>query len=174
MAFDIVGGGTGYEIVSGDDDLDMLLAAASGAELPAGVDPKIAEALMKRGALMVREQGFTKAREYPLGFDSGATIAAGASANLTTQPQVVFRTERLIVPSDIGGSFVVDDLVVGKNSQFAATNVAVPARVFDERAVGVRLKGDTAQVSQNVGLSVTNISGAAIRFRACVIGSVVE
>lgn len=174
MAYDIVGGGN-YEIVGADDDLDMLLAAASGdTELPAGINPQIAAALMKRGALMVKEQGFTKAREYPLGFASVGAVAAGGAARITTQPQVVFRVERLVIPSDIGGSFVIDDLVVGKNSQFAATNIAVPARVFDERAVGVRLKGDTAQVAQDVLLAVTNISGAGITFRAAVIGSVVE
>jgi hypothetical protein len=78
-----------------------------------------------------------------------------------------------VIPSDIGGSFVVDDLQVGKNSQFA-NDQPVPARVFDERAVGVRLRADTAQVSQNVVLRVTNVSGAPLRFRACVIGTALD
>jgi hypothetical protein len=160
-----------------DEELADLLATSMGEDVPA-MGPSgaaaIRDKLLGRNATLIRELGYTKSREYPLGFDSGAVIAAAASQAVTTQPQVVFRVERLVVPSDIGGSFVIDDVVVGKNSQFAATNVGVPARTFDERAVGVRLRGDTAKVSQNVTIQVTNIGGAGIRFRACVIGSVIE
>ena len=44
----------------------------------------------------------------------------------------------------------------------------------EENAVGVCLKGDTAQISMDVTISVTNISGAAATFRAAVIGPAVE
>lgn len=174
---DIVGGGMDlisgdYDVIGQDDDIAELLAAASG-EIPANLRNSVAEQALARGAAVVRYGGPTKAREYPLGFDSGALVAAGATAIVNSQPQVAFRTERLVIPSDIAGSFVVNDLLVGKNSQFA-NNTPVPARVFDEGAFGVRLKGDTAQVTMNVTLNVTNTSGAAIRFRACIIGTAVE
>lgn len=177
MAYDIVGWDIAgdMEVVGQDAELAQLLAAAGqNAGLAPSQMKSIAADLVSKGALLVRQQGFTKAREYPLGFVTPAAVGPGLSSSATTRPQVIFRSERLVIPSDIGGSFVIDDLIVGKNSQFAATDTAVPARVFDERAVGVRLKGDTAQVSQNVQIAMTNISGAAITFRACVIGSVVE
>lgn len=133
-------------------------------------------ALMERRAqagAMLSERAPTKSREYPLGFVSAAALAAGASARITTRPQVPFRLDRLVVPSDLAGLFTIDDVKVGKNSQFAAEG-SVPARIFQENAVGVCLKGDTAQISMDVTIVVTNISGAAAFFRAAIIGPAVE
>jgi len=161
-----------YEIVGRDPDLAGLLAIA-GAEVPASLQQSALEAALSRDAVAVRQGMPTKALEYPLGFDSGALVAAGAAALVVSQPQVPFRVERLVVPSDIAGSFTIDNFRVGKNSQFAS-NDPVPARVFDEGAFGVRLRGDTAQVSMDVTLDVTNISGAGVRFRAAVIGTALD
>lgn len=138
----------------------------------AALSNAIAERRAMAGALL-RERQPTKAREYPLGFVSAAAVGAGASARITTRPQVPFRIDRLVVPSDLAGLFTIDDVKVGKNSQFAAEG-AVPARIFQENGVGVCLKGDTAQISMDVTLSVTNISGAAAFFRAAIIGPAVE
>jgi len=132
----------------------------------------IAERRAQAGALLT-ERHPTRAREYPLGFVSAAAVPAGGFARITTRPQVPFRLDRLVVPSDLAGLFTIDDVKVGKNSQFAAEG-SVPARIFQENAVGVCLKGDTAQVSMDVTLSVTNISGAAAFFRAAIIGPAVE
>lgn len=167
-------------IVTGDTDLDeMLQAEASGqyeivgAAAPSADDPSMARAIERRDAVVVQQRRDMKLREYPLGFDSLAPVPAAATATIATQPQVLFRVERLVVPSDIAGAFVVEELTVGKNPQLASLT-AVPARIYDERAVGVRLKGDTAQVSMNVSLRVTNVSGAAVRFRAAVIGAAID
>lgn len=139
---------------------------------PSPMQMALAERRALAGAILDK-RGPTKAREYPLGFASAAAVAAGASARITTRPQVPFRIDRLVVPSDIAGLFTIDDVKVGKNSQFAAEG-AVPARIFQENGVGVTLKGDTAQVSMDVTISVTNISGAAATFRAAIIGPAVE
>jgi hypothetical protein len=157
------------------DELQQPRFGVAGMEVPPEqIQAAMAQRLAQLG-LITQTSAPTKAREYPLGFDSGSTlIIAGGSASVINRPQVVFRTERLVVPSDIGGGFVIDDLIVGKNSQFASNSVAVPARVFDERGVGVRLAGDTAQISQDIILKVTNVSGAPARFRAAVIGPAVE
>ena len=69
---------------------------------------------------------------------------------------------------------MIEDVIVGKNSQLASNTVGLPARMFDERGVGVRLAGDTAQISQDITLKITNVSGAPARFRAGIIGPAVE
>ena len=51
------------------------------------------------------------------------------------------------------------------DSQFPSTG-PVPARVFSETAVGVDLSLDTAQISQNISLNVTNTSGSTVIFNA--------
>jgi len=179
----------------GSSDLAALLAATSGDELDlldrggvmgtdnfmsilgadggAGAMSPLVQAKLAQASLLTRTQGPTKAREYPLGFLSDAQIGAGAQARIISRPQVVFRGERLIIPSDIAGQFQVNDIIVGKTSQKVSTT-PVPGRVFDERGVGVRMQMDTAQISQDVVLDITNIGGAAATFRAAIIGAAVE
>jgi len=122
---------------------------------------------------VLRERGMSKAREYVLGFDSVATVAAAATAIITNRPQVVFRPDRIVVPASISPSFLINDFKVGKNSQFAAAS-AVPAEIFSQNAFGVRLKMDTANPAVDVVINVTNISAGALRFLAAVIGPAVE
>jgi len=176
-------------VTSGDEDLSQLLAAAagghhydeldamdaqgvSGAKASPAMQQAIAQRMVNQG-LMVQRERPTKAREFPLGFESPTTVAAGATATITSRPQIPFRGERLIIPSDIAGSFSILDLRVGKNSQFTSSG-AVPGRTFQENSVGIRLMLDTAQISQDVTLSVQNVGGAPQTFRAALIGSAVE
>lgn len=177
-------------VTAGNDDLSQLLAAAAGMGLdeldamdragvgaaPASASPAMQQAIAQRmvaDGLIVQRERPTKAREFPLGFESPTTIAPGATATITSRPQIPFKGARLIVPSDIAGSFSILDLRVGKNSQFTSSG-AVPARTFQENAVGIRLSLDTAQISQDVTLQVQNIGGAPQTFRASIIGSAVE
>lgn len=125
------------------------------------------------GGQTLRTRPPTKGREYVMGMDSVAAVAAAATAIITTRPQVIFRPDRLVVPASIAASFVINDLRVGKNSQFVSAT-AVPAEAFTQGAFGVRLKMDTAQISQDIILSVTNISGGGLRFLAALIGPAVE
>lgn len=193
MSYDLVTGGYDLSILGADDDanFEALLAAASGEDQMSNFNWGIAgadsaslalseqakQAVLARkvaqGSLALQQNKPTRAREYPLGFVSAAPVAAGAQAQVVSQPQVVFRPARLVIPSDIAGQFVIDQLLVGKNSQFASA-APNPARVFAENAVGVGLGMDTAQISQNVTIVVTNIGGAAATFRASVIGPAVE
>jgi hypothetical protein len=121
----------------------------------------------------VRTQAPSKSREVVMGFDSVATIASAASAKVSQRPQVLFRPDKLVVASSIAAAFLIDDFKVGNKSQFAASG-SVSAETFKETAVGVRLMLDTAQVSMDITISVTNISLAAARFLASLIGPAVE
>ena len=122
---------------------------------------------------MLKQTRPTKSREFPVGFDSVATIAAGASATLTQRPQIIFRPERIVVPAAVAAFFQINDVKVGKNSQLVSAG-AIPAATFAETAFGVRLKMDTVQVSQDLILLVTNIDVSARRFLAAMIGESVE
>lgn len=164
---------------SGMDELDALDAAASGdmtailsGEIPSGMQDPITQALLQRGAVLTGQYQPNKGREYPIGFGP-VTCPVGTVVPITVQPQIVFRPERLIVPSDIAGQFDIVDIIVGKNPQVAANN-PIAARTFDEQSVGVRLRMDTCQISQQIILRVTNVGGAPAVFRATMIGTAVE
>lgn len=163
-----------YSALAGAVDPDIArLLAVSGGVLEGSMAEEAISRNLGRNAVVVKETTPSRARRYPLGFDSGAAVASGAQTIINSQPQVIYRAERFVVPSDIAGSFVIDDLQVGKNSQFA-NDVPVPARIFDEQATAVELRGDTAQTSQNIVVKATNTSGAPVRFRAAILGTALE
>jgi hypothetical protein len=184
MRADIVGGYgheiSGYDFV-GDDELegDYLVGSDLLGEIypeqavrrNALVSAAVANRRVAEGAI-VRDTSPTKSREYILGFDSTA-VPGSTSANITKRPQVIFRPERVIIPSSVGVDFQVVDIKVGKNSQFSASG-EVPAVVFAETAFGVRLKMDTCQVSMDVTISVRNTNAAQRNFTAAIIGPAVE
>lgn len=111
-------------------------------------------------------------REYALGLGS-TSVAGNSSANINVQPQVIFRPERLVVPSNLAVDFLITDIKVGKNSQLVSTG-ALPAVMFTEVAFGVRLKMDTCQISMFVTISVTNQNPAARNFQGGIVGPAVE
>ena len=123
------------------------------------------------GALL-RSVAPRNSREYALGLGS-TSVAGTSSANINVQPQVIFRPERLVVPSNLAVDFLITDIKVGKNSQLVSTG-ALPAVMFTEQAFGVRLKMDTAQISMFVTVSVTNQNPAARNFQGGLVGPAVE
>lgn len=173
-AEDIVGGYGKLDAMFSGSRGPMIVTGADGTQMLAqeGVNRgQLAEQLLARNSAMVVQRGVTKAREFPLGFPT-TTLAAAATANIQTQPQVPFRGRRLAIPSDIAGSILVNDLKIGNASMFPNSN-PVPGRMFSELAVGIDLNLDTAQISQVVSLNVTNTSGGAVTFNAAIIGTVV-
>ncbi len=116
---------------------------------------------------------YDAARVVPIGFDTVAAVPAFTSATITQRPQEPFRPSRVFIPSDIAGSFLVDDIKVGNRSQLAA-NGSLPARMFQENATGITLLLDTADPAIDVVLRVTNISGGALRFFAAIVGPAAE
>jgi hypothetical protein len=100
-------------------------------------------------------------------------VPANTTTSVQAQPQVIFRPERIVIGGAIASSFLVNDFKVGKNSQFAASG-AIPGDAFSPTAIGARMKCDTAQVSNNISLNVSNVSGGGLRFNAAVFGEAVE
>ena len=125
------------------------------------------------GQSVVRYKEPTKSRQYPLGFDSVAAVAAAATVNVTNNPQVLFRPDRLVVPQTIAPNFLINSLTVGKNNQFAAAG-AIAAETCSQTSFGVQLHCDTAQVNAAITLNVTNIALAGSRFLATIFGEAIE
>lgn len=161
----------------GDDSGDDILGAVLAARKKKGNAQKQAMArdLLRRrvaAGSLLRSVSPRSSREYALGLGS-TSVAGNSSANINVQPQVIFRPERLVVPSNIAVDFLITDIKVGKNSQLVSTG-ALPAVMFTENAFGVRLKMDTAQISMFVTISVTNQNPAARNFQGGLVGPAVE
>jgi hypothetical protein len=120
-----------------------------------------------------RQTGPTKERQLTLGIDSGPTlIASGSQQDVVLAPQVIFRGERLIVPALIADFFTIDDIRIGKDSQFGAAG-SVPAAVYANVTVGANLNLDMARVGMQIVIVVTNVGPDPQRFRAGLIGTAI-
>jgi hypothetical protein len=163
------------EFVGDDESGDDILGAILRKKSSSGTKTAMARDLLRRrvqaGTLM-RSVSPRSSREYALGLGS-TSVPGSASANINVQPQVIFRPERLVVPSNIAVDFLITDIKVGKNSQLVSTG-ALPAVMFTENAFGVRLKMDTAQISMFVTISVTNQNPNARNFQGGLVGPAVE
>lgn len=184
MALQIVGADeiVGYDELDDDGDVEAMLGAspmsAALARLRRGASP----AARRRTPVRVASREFAVQTAQPknaqtmvLGIESNGQVAAGASAVITFRAQVLFRGRRLLIPDSIASAFTVDDIKIGNASQFAASG-AVPASAFGESVNGAgtdNLVMGTAQVSQDIVMTVTNRSSAAVQFRAALFGDAV-
>lgn len=161
-------------LVIGEAVEDILaVAGLDSGDVDDSSKQAIANKIKAANALLVVDDPPTHARRFPLGFESTGPIAAGASVTITSRPQVLFKGQRLVLPSDIAGDFTIDDLKVGKDSQFVAEG-SIPGRVLQENATMVDFDLDTAQISQDISIIITNIGGAPRTFRAALWGKVAE
>ena len=169
---EIVGDDAGEAFVGDDSNGDDSSMGASKRHARANATK---QALMRKrvsAGAMLRTLPPRSAREFVIGL--GSTALPGlSSANIAVQPQVIFRPERIVIPSNLAADFLITDIKVGKNSQLVSPG-AIPAVVFVENAFGVRLKMDTAQIAQFITISVTNQNGAARNFQGAIIGPAVE
>jgi hypothetical protein len=157
------------QLIGGVDLVGGAPAYFGGGRVVIGADDQAAHDLQMRNATLVQDTAPQKSRRYPLGFPTTVISASGGTGTPSAQPQVLFRSERLIVPSDFAGALLLTDIKIGKNSQLAAAN-PLPARAFTEFGWGVDLYLDTADISQFVTLNITNNGAQQVTFNGMFIG----
>jgi hypothetical protein len=132
------------------------------------------------GQPQVQDRPLQDIRALSLGFKQ-TNIGVGTNFNVTNRPQVLFRSERLVIPDSPAypnqsgatqaDSFDVLDIKVGNRSQLVSGEAALPGRAFAENAVGVRLAMDTASIAQDIIVAVLNTDVASATFRAIIFGT---
>ena len=199
MAFDIVGtddfGAIGYEQLIGalgDDDFldalveggasDFLIGGDGSSEIIGAVKNAAAakkakaaatlKALAMKNAGAVVNRGLDRRRRYPLGFVPTA-VAAATSVQVPSAPQNLYRPERLVIPSDIAFDAGVADIKVGNQSQLVQS-VEVPAALFSEVAINTGVTFDTAEIGNQVSVTIRNKSAAAFEFTAGLVGTIAK
>ncbi len=162
-------------IVGREESLDELFGGRRivGNAPGQGMGPDAEAQLRMRGATAVVDDDPTRSRRLPVGFPSTAVLKTGGTATVSVQPQVLYRAERLIIPSSIAVGLNITDIKVGNRSQTAAAN-PIPAECFTEIGWGVDMTLDTADVSQFLSLLLTNTTGADVTFVALFLGRAVE
>ena len=126
-------------------------------------------------AVAVVQRPQDRRREFPVGLVSPGPTAFGTSAQATAFPQVTFRPERLVIPSQIAPFFTIDAIIVGKDNQSVSFD-PISASMFSEVGVGVRLNLKTAVVGMQIIIRFTNVDPLqqTRTFSGGIIGTAVE
>lgn len=147
--------------------------------LPAGYTipgaPSVAYSQGPERLRVVDEQPIHE-RQFPIGFvtDVGFNVPANSTLQITAQPQVVFRGERLAVPNSIVLNFQLVDIKVGKDSQLAAPG-NMPTECFSNISIGVRMQLDTAEPGITLTLVPQNTDTVNSHpFSSVLYGTVIE
>lgn len=82
-------------------------------------------------------------------------VNSTTTATLQMQPQELFRTERMFVPSQVAPDFNITQLFVGQKNQLLVAG-EINGSVFSEVAIRSFLNLDTANVGNTVSLSLRN------------------
>lgn len=122
--------------------------------------------------LEVAPQCANQARQYSLNFVADG-VPAGATVDIQANPQSLFKGQRLVVPSNLGIFFELNDIVVANRSQLVSPGAA-SCVIYAEDAVNVLQEFDTAQPGVLITLRVTNTDVDDQNFRATIFGAVVQ
>ena len=96
-------------------------------------------------------------------------IAAGVNQAINATPSLDTRASRLQVTDAIASLFLITAFTIGRNNQLLSNN-NVPCSAFSEKAVDSGIRGDVCTIGQQIAISVTNDSGAQLRFTGTVFG----
>lgn len=108
-------------------------------------------------------------------------VAYGSTAIVKVTPQGPFLPLRLVVPPEIGSSFLLSDLRIGQISHFASAGGAVSMSVFppdppgSDKILIYNLQGlPVVPAGCDIFLMVTNRTGAMLTFTAVIYGDIVH
>lgn len=136
-------------------------------------DPNaLATLLAAKHSKLVAPRVPARARREVLGFDR-VCVGPCETVTIDASPQVLFRPDKLVIPSSIAFQFLISNIKFGKWNLFA-NGGSVPAAAFIETAEDTRFLGDTVQPSGLVSLTVTNTSNAEAEFQAVIWGDAIE
>ena len=144
--------GEDYDDLEGldDDDLDEI-----GEYDVLGYDDYEIGARRKRRP-KVKRRAYSRTRRQLLPFGDTGDLAAGSSIDLLGNPQVPFKPERLVIQETTStGGTIVNDIKVGKNSQFISAG-AFPASLFQGNSNEGLFQFDTARPGIDIVISILN------------------
>lgn len=143
------------------EQLDDIIDAISGDVEPRAVSKlaRLAGKMKKLRnidpeAIAVQQREPSRRRYWHAPFPA-TVVNAGVTTTVQQQPQELFRTERMFIPSAVAADFNVTQLFVGQRNQLLVSG-EINGQVFSEVAIRSFLNLDTANVGNTVSLTVRN------------------
>jgi hypothetical protein len=139
------------------------------------VNPVVAQAI--RAKQMQNGAGVTphplSKSNYTISPVTATVVGAGLNANISANPQQLFRPERFVIPASLAPSFTIQDIKVGNVSQFPNAG-DIPGEMFAQNSFGKGMRLDTVNPAINLQVSCTNITGGSLTFRAGFEGTMCQ
>ncbi len=148
-------GADALELLGNDAGNVMSLLGADALELLGADRRRRRTQLHPTAQAIVRSARIQKELFLPV--PATSLPAATPTQIINVQPQLTCQINQLVIPSNVGPFFMVNDVIIGTRSQFAAPG-AISGVGLSEVQTG-NLKGDTATLGTIISVSVTNISG---------------
>jgi len=104
---------------------------------------------------------------------TATVVGAGLNANISANPQQLFRPERFVIPASLAPSFTIQDIKVGNVSQFPNAG-DIPGEVFAQNSFDDGIRFDTVNPAINLQVSCTNITGGSLTFRGAFKGTMCQ
>ena len=166
----LVGGSYSPQIVTGRGPIGHQRGLrGGGAPQHPGAAPQGGRAHPLTGGGYLVQKPPTAKQVVFLGFGP-QTINGSATFVFSSQPQRIFRGERLTVPSALANNFAINDLKVGTDSMNVGAG-PIPAAVFSELGMLVALEIETASPGILILLSISNLTGAPQGFFSGLLGT---
>lgn len=104
---------------------------------------------------------------------TATVVGGGLSANISANPQQLFRPERFVIPASLAPSFTIQDIKVGNVSQFPNAG-DIPGEVFAQNSFDDGIRFDTVNPAINLQVALTNITGGSLTFRGAFKGTMCQ
>lgn len=111
-------------------------------------------------------------KRVPCPIVSTGTVGAGATVNITVQPQENFRPDQPVVDPSIAAYFDITSVSIGNRPQQVFSG-PIPGTMYPPNSQ-IRLGMDIADTGTNIVVTVTNTDAAAHTFKMILVGEVVE
>lgn len=156
-----------------------LAAVASGASTPSGATPGpsggsgASYSTATQLSLAPNQSQFKRlpdVRHQVCGMAPAVFGGAGSLAGKFT-PQVRFKGNRLVIPSNTHAGTTISNMLVGTKPQYAAASTE-PFDMFEEQSTGGVWDLDVCEIGQVIQMSIT--ATAATTVFACIIGEALD
>lgn len=161
-ALDSLMGAQGGQVLMGADQI--VGALRNNPQLA----ERVKEAILARNAGIVKEQEYSDLKRLYLPIPV-TSVGAGATGSINIQPQDLFLTKRIVIPSGIAGDFRLTDFKVGQKPQYAQDG-SVPCTCMSEVTVNGDVDFDSANVGNIINIRPENTSAGALDFEGTLIG----
>jgi hypothetical protein len=104
---------------------------------------------------------------YGLDKDS---VPAGDTVAISSSPQKRNVPQRIVVSQTVANNFVLSDIRVGVEPVLATTS-ALSMAIFVQDSTAPNFRAVVCEVGMDFTVEVTNVTGAAARFTATVVGA---